>query len=168
MSESPMVTILMGSASDLPVMEGASSVLDDLQIPWEMAVRSAHRTPVETMATVRAAEEKGVKVIICGAGMAAHLAGVVAAESLLPVIGVPVGASFDGMDALLATVQMPPGVPVATVAVGKAGAKNAAWLAARILALGDSAVSTRLIAAKEAQRAKVISDDAKLQAKIKR
>jgi 5-(carboxyamino)imidazole ribonucleotide mutase len=147
-------------------MEGASSVLDDLQIPWEMAVRSAHRTPVETMATVRAAEEKGVKVIICGAGMAAHLAGVVAAESLLPVIGVPVGASFDGMDALLATVQMPPGVPVATVAVGKAGAKNAAWLAARILALGDAGVSARLVVAKEAQRAKVMNDDAKLQAKI--
>ena len=123
------VAILMGSASDLPVMEAAGDVLNDLGIGWRMAVRSAHRTPEETVAYVRKAEEDGVKVLICGAGMAAHLAGVVAAESLLPVIGVPINASLDGMDALLATVQMPPGIPVATVAVGRAGAKNAAWLA---------------------------------------
>ena len=164
----PLVTILMGSASDLPVMKGASSVFDELGIPWEMFVRSAHRTPEATVATVRAAEEKGVKVIICGAGMAAHLAGVVAAESLLPIIGVPVGASFDGMDALLATVQMPPGVPVATVAVGKAGAKNAAWLAARILALGDEGIRERLVAGKEAQRQKVLADSDRIQVELGR
>ena len=110
------VAILMGSASDLPVMEAAGDVLNDLGIGWRMAVRSAHRTPEETVAYVRKAEEEGVKVLICGAGMAAHLAGVVAAESLLPVIGVPINASLDGMDSLLATVQMPPGIPVATVA----------------------------------------------------
>ncbi len=160
------VAILMGSASDLPVMEAAGDILDRLQIGWRMAVRSAHRTPEETVAYVRKAEEDGVEVIICGAGMAAHLAGVVAAESLLPVIGVPVGASFDGMDALLATVQMPPGIPVATVAVGRAGAKNAAWLAARILALGDSALNERLHAAKAEEKSKVLAADAELQARL--
>ena len=160
------VAILMGSASDLPVMEAAGDILDRLQIGWRMAVRSAHRTPEETVAYVRKAEEDGVEVIICGAGMAAHLAGVVAAESLLPVIGVPVGASFDGMDALLATVQMPPGIPVATVAVGRAGAKNAAWLAARILSLGDSALNERLHAAKAEEKSKVLAADAELQARL--
>ena len=160
------VAILMGSASDLPVMEAAGVILDRLEIGWRMAVRSAHRTPEETVAYVRKAEADGVEVIICGAGMAAHLAGVVAAESLLPVIGVPVGASFDGMDALLATVQMPPGIPVATVAVGRAGAKNAAWLAARILSLGDSALNERLHAAKAEEKTKVLAADAELQARL--
>jgi 5-(carboxyamino)imidazole ribonucleotide mutase len=160
------VAILMGSASDLPAMEAATEVLNDLEIGWRMGVRSAHRTPEETVAYVRQAEAEGVEVLICGAGMAAHLAGVVAAESLLPVIGVPINASFDGMDALLATVQMPPGIPVATVAVGRAGAKNAAWLAARILSLGDSALRVRLQSAKEAQRDKVMASDAELQARL--
>jgi len=160
------VAILMGSASDLPVMEAAGDILDRLQIGWRMAVRSAHRTPEETVAYVRKAEADGVEVIICGAGMAAHLAGVVAAESLLPVIGVPVGASFDGMDALLATVQMPPGIPVATVAVGRAGAKNAAWLAARILSLGDEGLNKRLHAAKAEEKNKVLAADAELQARL--
>ena len=160
------VAILMGSASDLPVMEAAGDVLNDLGIGWRMAVRSAHRTPEETVAYVRKAEEEGVKVLICGAGMAAHLAGVVAAESLLPVIGVPINASLDGMDALLATVQMPPGIPVATVAVGRAGAKNAAWLAARILSLVDEEVAATLSAAKQAQKEKVLASDAELQARL--
>lgn len=160
------VAILMGSASDLPVMEAAGDVLTDLNIGWRMAVRSAHRTPEETVAYVRKAEAEGVQVLICGAGMAAHLAGVVAAESLLPVIGVPINASLDGMDALLATVQMPPGIPVATVAVGRAGAKNAAWLAARILSLVDEDVATTLSAAKTAQREKVLASDAELQARL--
>jgi 5-(carboxyamino)imidazole ribonucleotide mutase len=160
------VAILMGSASDLPAMEAATEVLDALEIGWRMGVRSAHRTPEETVTYVRQAEADGVEVLVCGAGMAAHLAGVVAAESLLPVIGVPINASFDGMDALLATVQMPPGIPVATVAVGRAGAKNAAWLAARILSLGDSALRERLIVAKRAQRDKVMASDAELQARL--
>jgi len=160
------VAILMGSASDLPVMEAAGDVLTDLNIGWRMAVRSAHRTPEETVAYVRKAEAEGVQVLICGAGMAAHLAGVVAAESLLPVIGVPINASLDGMDALLATVQMPPGIPVATVAVGRAGAKNAAWLAARILSLVDEDVAATLSAAKIAQREKVLASDAELQARL--
>ena len=160
------VAILMGSASDLPVMEAAGDVLNDLGIGWRMAVRSAHRTPEETVAYVRKAEEEGVKVLICGAGMAAHLAGVVAAESLLPVIGVPINASLDGMDALLATVQMPPGIPVATVAVGRAGAKNAAWLAARILSLVDAEIASTLSAAKQAQKEKVLASDAELQARL--
>jgi 5-(carboxyamino)imidazole ribonucleotide mutase len=160
------VAILMGSASDLPAMEAATQVLDDLEIGWRMGVRSAHRTPEETIAYVRKAEADGVEVLICGAGMAAHLAGVVAAESLLPVIGVPINASFDGMDALLATVQMPPGIPVATVAVGRAGAKNAAWLASRILSLGDTALRARLQIAKQAQRDKVLASDAELQARL--
>ena len=160
------VAILMGSASDLPVMEAAGDVLNDLGIGWRMAVRSAHRTPEETVAYVRKAEEDGVKVLICGAGMAAHLAGVVAAESLLPVIGVPINASLDGMDSLLATVQMPPGIPVATVAVGRAGAKNAAWLAARILSLVDAEVASTLAAAKQTQKEKVLASDAELQARL--
>ena len=160
------VAILMGSASDLPVMEAAGDVLNDLGIGWRMAVRSAHRTPEETVAYVRKAEEEGVKVLICGAGMAAHLAGVVAAESLLPVIGVPINASLDGMDSLLATVQMPPGIPVATVAVGRAGAKNAAWLAARILSLVDAEVASTLAAAKQTQKEKVLASDAELQARL--
>ena len=160
------VAILMGSASDLPVMEAAGDVLNDLGIGWGMAVRSAHRTPEETVAYVRKAEEDGVKVLICGAGMAAHLAGVVAAESLLPVIGVPINASLDGMDSLLATVQMPPGIPVATVAVGRAGAKNAAWLAARILSLVDAEVASTLAAAKQTQKEKVLASDAELQARL--
>jgi len=156
----------MGSSSDLPVMEAAGDVLDDLGIGWRMAVRSAHRTPDETISYVRQAEADGVEVLICGAGMAAHLAGVVAAETLLPVIGVPINASFDGMDALLATVQMPPGIPVATVAVGRAGAKNAAWLAARLLALGDDEVRARLHSAKRQQKEKVLASDAELQARL--
>jgi phosphoribosylamine--glycine ligase len=154
------VAILMGSKSDLSVMEGAESVLSDLGIPFETRVLSAHRTPDEAVDFARDAEGRGVQVIIAGAGMAAHLAGVMAGVSNLPVIGVPVGASFMGLDALLATVQMPPGVPVATVAVGRAGAKNAAWLAARIMALSDEGLRARLAQAKVEMRDKVLADDA--------
>ena len=157
------VAILMGSISDREVMQAAGDVLESLGIPYEIAVRSAHRTPVETSEFIRQAEEAGVQVLICGAGMAAHLAGVVAAESLLPVIGVPLGASLGGLDALLATVQMPPGIPVGTVAIGKAGAKNAAWLAARILALGDADLAATLVREKAAMAQKVLAADAQLQ-----
>ncbi len=157
------VGILMGSASDLPAMGGASAVLEELGIGYEMRIMSAHRTPEEADAFASSAEARGIKVLICGAGMAAHLAGCVAGRTMLPVLGVPLSASFDGMDALLATVQMPPGVPVGTVAVGKAGAKNAAWLAARIIALGDSDLRARLEDAVKAMADKVRAADAALQ-----
>lgn len=157
------VGIVMGSKSDLDVMTGTMDVLTSLGIPHEVRVLSAHRTPDETTTYARTAEERGVEVIICGAGMAAALAGVMAAESDLPVIGVPVGGSLIGLDALFATVQMPPGVPVATVAIGKAGAKNAAWLAARIMAARDPSLKARLAEAKDAMREKVLADDASLQ-----
>ena len=159
------VAILMGSKSDLPVMEGAEGVLRQLGIGFETRVLSAHRTPDEALALAEGAREAGFGVIIAGAGMAAHLAGVMAAITDLPVIGVPVGASFMGLDALLSTVQMPPGVPVATVAVGKAGARNAAWLAARILALSDTDIQGRLAQAKADMKAKVFADDAEVRAR---
>ncbi len=159
----PRVGIAMGSRSDLPVMEAAGEVLASLGIPYEMRILSAHRTPAEADAWAAGAADRGLGVLICGAGMAAHLAGAVAGRTRLPVIGVPLDASpFGGMDALLATVQMPPGVPVATVAVGRAGAKNAAWLAARILALSDPALARRLDEA-AAERARAVLDaDAEL------
>jgi len=126
------VLILMGSDSDAPVMQGAADILNDFQIPWEMTVASAHRSPERAMRLVNEAPARGVKVFIVGAGAAAHLAGVVAAHSSMPVIGVPIDSSaLKGLDALLSTVQMPPGVPVATVAIN--GARNAAYLAAQIL-----------------------------------
>ena len=156
----PRVGILMGSLSDKDVMMGAVDVLDELGVEWELKVRSAHRTPAETLDYARKAQDRGVQVLIAGAGMAAHLAGVLAAESLLPVIGVPIGASLGGFDALLATVQMPPGVPVATVAVGKAGAKNAAWMAVRILALSDEELAGRLRLARSEMARKVLEADA--------
>ncbi len=139
------VLILMGSDSDAPVMEGAADVLDDYGIKYKITVASAHRTPERVRKLVKEAEKKGAQAIICGAGMAAHLAGAVAAETVLPVIGVPLNASpLDGLDALLSTVQMPPGIPVATVAVGKAGAKNAGHLAAQIVARTDKEVLKKL------------------------
>ena len=159
----PLVAIAMGSASDLPVMRATGEVLDQLEIPHELRVISAHRTPAEADAWATGAHQRGVRVLICGAGMAAHLAGAVAGRTLLPVIGVPLDGSLSGLDALLATVQMPPGVPVATVAVGKAGAKNAAWLAARILALSDPDIALRLAAAVRAQAEAVRAADAELQ-----
>lgn len=142
----PRVGIVMGSDSDLAVMEQAGAVLAELGVPYTMTVASAHRAPDLLRTWVRKAESEGVRVIIAGAGGAAHLAGVVAAETLLPVIGVPLdSSSLQGWDALLATVQMPGGVPVATMAIGKAGAKNAGVLAARILALQDEGLAKRLV-----------------------
>jgi phosphoribosylamine---glycine ligase len=139
------VLILMGSDSDAPVMQGAIDILRELQIPCEMTVASAHRSPERVMRLVREAPGRGVRVFVVGAGAAAHLAGVVAAHTALPVIGVPIDSSaLKGLDALLSTVQMPPGVPVATVSIGKPGATNAGVLAAQMLALGDKALAGRL------------------------
>lgn len=130
----PQVLIVMGSDSDFPVMEEASKILRELGISYEMTIASAHRTPELTIRLASEAEDKGFEVIIAGAGMAAHLAGVMASYTVLPVIGVPLeSSSLNGLDSLLSTVQMPPGVPVATMAIGKAGAKNAAVLSAEII-----------------------------------
>lgn len=130
----PQVLIVMGSDSDFPVMEEASKILRELGISYEMTIASAHRTPELTIRLASEAEDKGFEVIIAGAGMAAHLAGVMASYTVLPVIGVPLeSSSLNGLDALLSTVQMPPGIPVATMAIGKAGAKNAAVLSAEII-----------------------------------
>ena len=140
---SPSVGILVGSKSDLPVLEKCTARLDDLGIEYELEVRSAHRTPEDVAEYASTARDRGLKVIICAAGMAAHLAGAVAARTNLPVIGIPVAAGpLNGFDALLSTVQMPSGVPVATVAVN--GAANAAVLAAQILALSDPRLADRL------------------------
>ncbi len=144
------VLIVMGSDSDLPVMEEAAKLLDEFNIPFEMTVASAHRTPARAMSLASGAEKHGFVVIIAAAGMAAHLAGVLAAHTILPVIGVPMDASpLKGMDSLLSTVQMPPGVPVATVSIGRAGAKNAAILATQIIARLDAEVADSLHAFKE-------------------
>mgnify|MGYP003323781421 CR=1 FL=1 len=138
------VAVLMGSESDWPVMQSTADVLKDLGIKFEVRVTSAHRTPAGTSAYVADAEARGCRVFICAAGMAAHLAGAVSAMTVRPVIGVPMNASLDGLDALLSTVQMPAGIPVATVAIGKAGAKNAAYLAVQILAIGDLDLQEKL------------------------
>ncbi len=144
----PLVGILVGSASDLPVMQQASAILDKLEVPNEVNVISAHRNPDQLDEYARLAEERGLQVIICGAGLAAHLAGAVAARTVLPVIGVPIGTKYlGGADALYSTVQMPRGVPVATVAID--GAVNAALLAAQILGLRDESVRVRLRRFKE-------------------
>jgi len=141
----PLVGIVMGSDSDLPVMRAAADFLQSVGIEFEMSITSAHRTPEQACAYAKTARERGLKLIIAGAGMAAHLAGVLAAHTTLPVIGVPLDASsLNGLDALLSTVQMPPGIPVATMGIGKAGAKNAAVLAVRILALGDMRLQEQL------------------------
>ena len=146
----PKVSIIMGSVSDLPVMEAAAKVLDEFEIPFEMHVLSAHRTPGHTAEYARGAANRGIRVIIAGAGGAAHLPGVIAACTPLPVIGVPVRASIsiDGWDSILSILQMPPGIPVATV--GLDGARNAGILAAQILAAGDDSVMKRIIAFKQA------------------
>jgi phosphoribosylaminoimidazole carboxylase PurE protein len=157
------VLILMGSKSDWGVLRETGAELDRLNIGWRAHVASAHRSLARTLELVRDGERGGVRVFICGAGMAAHLAGVVAAATTRPVIGVPLaGGVGDGLDALLSTVQMPGGVPVATVAVGKAGARNAAVLAAEILALSDSQLEERLRRARTAQVDAVAEADATL------
>ncbi len=152
----PLVGILMGSKSDMEVMKKAGATLDTLEVAHEILVRSAHRMPEETAAYARSAAERGLKVIIAGAGMAAHLAGAVAAQTVLPVIGVPlVSGALGGQDALYATVQMPSGIPVATVAIN--GAANAAFLAAEMLALADPDLADKLWAIREEQRQKLLA-----------
>ena len=156
----PAVSIIMGSVSDLKVMEKAAEFLDSMGIPFEINALSAHRTPEAVEKFARGAAVRGIKVIIAGAGMAAHLPGVIAAMTPVPVIGVPVKASLDGMDALLAIVQMPPGIPVATVAID--GALNAGILAAQMIATGDPAVMEKLIAYKESLKQKIVKANEEL------
>jgi len=164
----PFVAILMGSDSDLPVVQATLDTLGALGVPYEVKITSAHRTPAATHAYVKDADGRGCAVFICAAGLAAHLAGTVAGLTLKPVIGIPMdGGPLNGMDSLLSTVQMPGGIPVATVAIGKAGAKNAAYLAGQILALSDAAIATRLREDREANVRHVQSKDAELQAKLK-
>ncbi len=148
-----VVSIIMGSTSDLPVMEKAAQVLNDLKIPFEINALSAHRTPEAVEKFAKGAEEKGIKVIIAAAGMAAHLPGVIASMTKLPIIGVPIKASLDGLDALLAIVQMPPGIPVATVGIN--GAQNAGILAAQMLSLGDKELALRVADFKENLKTKI-------------
>jgi len=150
----PVVSIIMGSTSDLKVMEKAALFFEEMKIPFEMNALSAHRTPEAVEQFAKGAEQRGVKVIIAGAGMAAHLPGVIAAMTTLPVIGVPINATLDGMDALLAIVEMPPGIPVATVGIN--GALNAAILAAQMMALGDESLMKSLHHYKESLKQKIV------------
>ena len=151
------VGIVMGSTSDLPVVQKCADVLKEFGVPYEMHVYSAHRTPAEAREFAAHARANGFGVIVAAAGMAAHLAGAMAAGTTLPVIGIPINSSLDGMDALLATVQMPSGIPVATVAID--GAKNAAFLAAEILALGDVELTEKLEAQRAAAAAEILAKD---------
>ena len=163
----PFVAILMGSESDLGTMRAAGDIFKQLQIRYEIKITSAHRTPAATQQYVSDAETRGCQVFIAGAGLAAHLAGAVAAHTLRPVIGVPIDSGpLNGLDALLSTVQMPAGIPVATVAVGKTGAKNAAYLAAQILSLGDTELAARIVADRAANAEKVQLQDQALQAAL--
>lgn len=165
----PTVLIVMGSDSDLPTMQETADILSDFGVPFEMRISSAHRSPERTARLAAEAAGRGVRLIIAAAGMAAHLAGVVAAETVLPVIGVPMGGGpLSGMDALYATVQMPGGIPVATMAIGKAGAKNAALFAVQILSLGDPALRTKFVAYRALMAAEVEQKDAELQAAMRR
>jgi phosphoribosylaminoimidazole carboxylase PurE protein len=169
MPENPLVAIVMGSDSDLEIMNEAAKALDDFAISYEIDVTSAHRSPARTAEFARNAASRGVKVIIAGAGGAAHLAGVIAAETTLPVIGVPIPSTpLNGMDSLLATVQMPAGIPVATVAIGKAGATNAGILAAQIIGLSNAAVAGKLKKLKEKLVKSVEEKSQKLQQLRKR
>ena len=151
------VGIVMGSTSDLPVVQKCADILKEFGVPYEMHVYSAHRTPAEAREFAASARENGFGVIVAAAGMAAHLAGAMAAGTTLPVIGIPIKSSLDGMDALLATVQMPSGIPVATVAID--GAKNAAYLAVQILALGDAELTEKLEAQRAAAAAEILAKD---------
>ncbi len=163
----PFVAIVMGSDSDLPVMEASFDVLRAFGVPFEARITSAHRTPEVTKTYVQDAEQRGCAVFIAAAGMAAHLAGAVAAATVKPVIGVPMNASLDGLDALLSTVQMPAGIPVATVAIGKAGAKNAAYLATQMLSLVDLPLAQQLRDERTANAQEIAAKDAALQDKLK-
>ena len=159
------VGIVMGSDSDLPILRKAMDTLTELGVPYECHIYSAHRTPEEAGAFARNARENGIGVIIAAAGMAAHLAGAMAANTTLPVIGIPCKSTYlDGIDALLSTVQMPSGIPVATVAIN--GAKNAAVLAAQMLAITDEALAAKLDAAREKMAAQIAEKEAKLQAEL--
>ncbi len=156
----PLVSIIMGSTSDLPVMEEAARVLNELQVPFEMNALSAHRTPEKVEEFAKGAQGRGIKVIIAGAGMAAHLPGVIAAMTPIPVIGVPIKGSLEGLDSLLAIVQMPPGIPVATVAIN--GARNAGILAAQIIATGNPGLMNKMISFKEELKDKIIKANEEL------
>ncbi len=159
MDRKPSVCIVMGSKSDLPTMEQTMAMLKEFDVPYEVRILSAHRTPKETLQLSEEAAQRGIKVFIAGAGGAAHLAGVIASRTILPVIGVPMQTSaLGGMDSLLSIVQMPQGVPVATTAIGNAGAKNAAILAVQIMALSDEALAAKLTNFKKAQAEKVLAD----------
>jgi phosphoribosylamine--glycine ligase len=156
MTTQPLVCVVMGSDSDLEIMKGAATIFTKFGIPFEMTVASAHRSPGKAVQLAQTARERGIRVIIAGAGHAAHLAGVLAAHTSLPVIGVPIDSScLKGMDALLSTVQMPPGIPVATVSIGKPGARNAAILAAQILATSDADLAAAIDAFKTEMAAQV-------------
>ena len=158
------VAILMGSESDWPVLQSTTDLLTELEVKFEVRVSSAHRTPKETASYVEDATNRDCAVFICAAGLAAHLAGAVAAHTTRPVIGVPIDAGpLNGFDALLSTVQMPPGIPVATVAIGKPGAKNAAYLAAQILALSDAKLSAKLEEERNANRSKIQTQNQSVQ-----
>jgi 5-(carboxyamino)imidazole ribonucleotide mutase len=161
------VAVLMGSDSDLPVMEACLDVLRGFSIGFEVRISSAHRTPEATREYVQDADARGCRVFIAAAGMAAHLAGAVAAASCRPVIGVPMDVSLNGLDALLSTAQMPGGIPVATVAIGKAGAKNAAYLAAQIMALADSELDQRVRADRQASADAVLQKNRDLQESLR-
>ena len=156
----PKVSIIMGSTSDLPVMEKAAKLLDEMHVPFEMNALSAHRTPQEVEAFAREAKGRGVDVIIAGAGMAAALPGVIAAGTTVPVIGVPIKGMLDGLDALLSIVQMPPGIPVATMAVN--GALNAGILACEMLAMADAELAARVAAYKEGLKEKIVKANEEL------
>ena len=156
----PKVSIIMGSTSDLDIMAKAANLLDEFKIPFEMNALSAHRTPMEVEKFAKGAKGRGIKVIIAGAGMAAHLPGVIAAMTPLPVIGVPINASLSGFDSILSILQMPPGIPVATVAVN--GAMNAAILAMQILAVNDDEIMTKMVEFKESLKQKIITANKEL------
>ena len=165
---SPRVAIIMGSDSDWAIMKGAAKILQDFDVPFELRILSAHRSPEQTAEYARQARSNGLEVVIAAAGMAAHLAGVCAAHTTLPVIGVPIPAgNLAGIDALLSTVQMPPGVPVATVGIGSAGAKNAALLAVQILSLGDKKLTEKMLNFKSDQAESVQKKNEKLQQELK-
>lgn len=161
----PFVAILMGSDSDLGTMQKTMDTLKDLGVPYEFKITSAHRTPAATHKYVKDADSRGCAVFVAAAGLAAHLAGTVAGLTLKPVIGVPMNGALDGLDALLSTVQMPGGIPVACVAIGSAGAKNAAYLAAQMMSLADDSLAQRLIDDREAMAKLVMEKDAAAQKK---
>jgi len=156
----PKVSIIMGSTSDLPVMEGTAKILNDFRIPFEINALSAHRTPEEVEKFAKNAASRGIKVIIAGAGMAAHLPGVIAAMTPLPVIGVPIKASLEGLDSIFSILQMPPGIPVATVGVN--AAQNAGILAAQIIATGNEAVMNEIVKYKESLKKKIVQANEEL------